>query len=554
MAKENVNGKYREKLDKWFQIMRLMGRKKKLYFGGLIITSLSYTIVQSLSSMAYRDIINVLIEENHLDVRIVRVLISVFFAIIITFILHPLFTYYTNMCVNRAIADIKCQCCEKILSSDFREMRKNQILSDVNISVEMLEKLYRNCMDNLCIAIIWGCGSIINIAILSGVICTYLVCLGILLVIINKKIAECIEDNVKENYSILKGFNETIEEIIDKIRTIKSFVAEKWMIDRSEKILENYRTKNIIIGKKKSVLTALGFLINIASILGIVVLGVFLIKREKCDYGTIVAIINLQSGLTYMFVNIGSYMVDFSKTLVLCEKILELFSKKEREEYVAATETMTEYRGIYFDHIYYSYKDHKIFNNFSLKINEKKMVAIYGNSGIGKSTIMKLLMRYYDLEKGNIYFGGKSIYSYTIDVLRANISYVPQDMFLFEDTIYQNIKYGNMQASYEEILEVSKIAGVEKFIFQTEKGYQTQVGGIRTNLSGGECQRIALARGLLKPSLLLILDEALSKLDMENELEILNNIKNWKKERTVIVITHRKEVEAVFDEVYYIDK
>ena len=201
----------------------------------------------------------------------------------------------------------------------------------------------------------------------------------------------------------------------------------------------------------------------------------------------------------------------------------------------------------------YSKNEDKILNSLNLDIPGGKMTALVGHSGAGKSTILNLIPRFYNAQSGQIKIDGQSIYDSTINSVRKNISLVSQDTTLFDDTIKNNIAYANLDASYDEIIEASKFSFASEFIEKLPKKYDTVIGENGVRLSGGEKQRLSIARAILKKSPIILLDEATSSLDAETEDKIQKAITFLTKGRTTIVIAHRLSTILNSDKIYVID-
>tara|TARA_B100000953_G_scaffold298366_1_gene295040 strand:- start:1701 stop:2357 length:657 start_codon:yes stop_codon:yes gene_type:complete len=182
-----------------------------------------------------------------------------------------------------------------------------------------------------------------------------------------------------------------------------------------------------------------------------------------------------------------------------------------------------------------------------------KMTSIVGHSGAGKSTILNLIPRFYDSSSGDIIIDGTSIYKTKISSLRENISLVSQDTTLFDDTIKNNIAYANLNANDDEILQVAKLSYADEFINQLPQKYETLIGENGVRLSGGEKQRLSIARAMLKKSKIILLDEATSSLDAETESKIQKAIGMLTKDRTTLVIAHRLSTILNSDKIYVID-
>jgi subfamily B ATP-binding cassette protein MsbA len=212
--------------------------------------------------------------------------------------------------------------------------------------------------------------------------------------------------------------------------------------------------------------------------------------------------------------------------------------------------------NIKFDNVKFNYAkgEQQILNSINLSIPGKKMTALVGHSGAGKSTILNLIPRFYNADDGNIYIDNQSIYSSTTFSLRKNISLVSQDTTLFDDTIGNNIAYANLDASQKEIEEAAQFSFANEFIEKLPRKYDTLIGENGVRLSGGEKQRLSIARAILKKSPIILLDEATSSLDAETEDKIQKAISFLTQGKTTIVIAHRLSTILNSDKIYVIDK
>ena len=205
-------------------------------------------------------------------------------------------------------------------------------------------------------------------------------------------------------------------------------------------------------------------------------------------------------------------------------------------------ELKTEIEGsISFKNVHFTYEDTKIdaLKGITFEVKKGETLAIIGNTGSGKSTILDLIGRLYEVDKGTIYIDGKEIKSLNLNSLRSNIGFVPQDPFLFSDSLRNNIKFGQNKASDNNIIEASKLAVVHDNIINFKNGYDTILGERGITLSGGQKQRVSIARAFIKNPKILLLDDCLSAVDTETEEQILNNIELVTKGKTTIIVSHR---------------
>ena len=206
------------------------------------------------------------------------------------------------------------------------------------------------------------------------------------------------------------------------------------------------------------------------------------------------------------------------------------------------------------NHVSFSYDKRKIIDDVSLVIPEKTTTAIVGPSGGGKSTLCNLIARFWDVDGGSVTLGGINVKDYNMNALISNFSFVFQNVYLFQDTIENNIKFGSQEASHEEVIEAAKKACCHEFISKLPDGYNTVIGEGGASLSGGEKQRISIARAIMKDAPIVILDEATANVDPENEKDLMDAIEALTKEKTIIMIAHRLKTVRHADQIVVVDK
>ena len=211
-------------------------------------------------------------------------------------------------------------------------------------------------------------------------------------------------------------------------------------------------------------------------------------------------------------------------------------------------------RDIHLEHVSFAYENRKIIDDVTLDIKENTTTAIVGPSGGGKTTITSLISRFWDVQEGEVTLGGRNVKDYSFDSLMENFSFVFQRVYLFEDTIANNIRFGRPEASKEEVIEAAKKASCHDFIMSLPDGYETVIGEGGATLSGGEKQRIAIARAIMKDAPIIVLDEATANVDPENEKELTEAIENLTREKTIIMIAHRLKTVRNADQILVVDK
>ena len=213
----------------------------------------------------------------------------------------------------------------------------------------------------------------------------------------------------------------------------------------------------------------------------------------------------------------------------------------------------SEFLGAQVKNVTFAYDDEMILENYSLNLQPNKIIGIHGPSGCGKSTLLKLLMRFWDVQKGSVEVNGENVKTINTSHLRDMESYVTQETHLFHDSIANNISLAKKDATRDEIIKAAKKASIHDFIMGLSKGYDTEVGELGDTLSGGEKQRIGIARAFLHDSDFILLDEPTSNLDSLNEGIILKSLKESSDKKTVVLVSHRESTMNVVDVLYKMD-
>ncbi len=337
--------------------------------------------------------------------------------------------------------------------------------------------------------------------------------------------------------------------------TVKYFNNENHEFKRLDESLEKYE---IAANKNRNSLSLLNISQTFVIMIGItlmLVLTVFGIQNKSITVGGFV-VINAYMLQLYQPLNfLGTIYREIRQSLVDMENMFNLLKEKNDIDDSGTDNLKNNNAEIVFKNIFFGYENKRtIIKNISFSIPEGKSLAIVGPTGAGKSTISKLLFRFYDPDSGEILINKKNIKKYKQNSLRQMIGVVPQDTVLFNDTIYYNISYGLIDSSEEEVINAAKIAGIHDFIQSIPKKYNTIVGERGLKLSGGEKQRVAIARAVLKNPSILFFDEATSALDTNTEKEINKNLNKISQGKTTLIIAHRLSTVSNADKIIVIDK
>lgn len=367
-----------------------------------------------------------------------------------------------------------------------------------------------------------------------------------------------LENKFGETYSKISDqtaeINTIAQEDIAGIKLVKAFSREKYEINKFLKMNKVYYDLNMeqakIIG---DYFPPIEFLTNIALVI-MIVLGGFLVMDGEVSIGILVAFNGYIWNLIWPMRMLGELTDLLSRTVSSANKIFAIMDKDPSIKTKENFKDVKNIKGnIKFEGVNFKYDDKLVLKNINLDIKAGSTVAIMGATGAGKSSLINLIGRHYDTCKGSIKIDGIDIKEYNLEFLRKNMAIVPQETFLFSETILNNIKFSNENASFEEIKEASKLACANEFIEGLELGYNTEIGERGIGLSGGQKQRIAIARALVRKAKILILDDSTSALDMETEHELLKNLSNRKHESTTFIIAHRISAVKNADLIIYLE-
>jgi len=351
--------------------------------------------------------------------------------------------------------------------------------------------------------------------------------------------------------------NDVSTKMIDSLlnfETVKYFNNEVYEFARLDKSLEDYE---LAANKSRHSLSLLNIAQTFIIMLGItimLVMSAFGIKNGNINVGGFV-VINAYMLQLYQPLNfLGSVYREIRQALTDMENMFSLLEVKPSSKKNLNVMPQSEEAEIKFDNVSFDYDVRRtIIKNISFNVPNGKKVAIVGPTGAGKSTISRLLFRFYEPKEGDIYINDININTISQDSLRKVIGVVPQDTVLFNDTIYYNIAYGNTQATREEVTDAAKNADIHNFISILPDGYETLVGERGLKLSGGEKQRVAIARAILKNPKIFFFDEATSSLDSSTEKEIQKNLENISRNKTTLIIAHRLSTAANADTIIVLD-
>ena len=500
---------------------------------------------------------------NQLETDISSTLILVVGIVIFFFLMKNLFNYLAlyniTFVKNGLLKNLRENLYSKVLNmpiSYFLNKKKGDLMSRITADILEIQTSYLSILELMVrepLTIIFTLIVMFTISPqLTLFVTLFIPISGFIISIIGKKLRK----DSKEVQQQQSNFLSIIDETISGQKVIKSFLSENFFHNKFKSINNLlYRFSNKVINRK-----------NLAGpfseFMGILVIGVLLwfggkmvLISETISGTTFIVFMGLAYNILTPAKNLSKSFYSIKKGNAAAERVFEIIEYNKNKYDENRTLDFKKFKkNITFNNVEFSYGEVKILDKISFTINKGESVALVGSSGSGKTTIANLLNGFFGPTSGNILIDDISISNITKESLYRNISIVTQESILFNDTILNNIRIGNLEASKEDIIEASKEANAHEFIQEQLNSYDTMIGDYGNNLSGGQKQRLTIARAILKSPSILILDEATSSLDSKSEKKIQNAIDKLMHGKTSLIIAHKFSTIKKCDKIILIDK
>ena len=444
---------------------------------------------------------------------------------------------------------------QKLDLSWYENENIGNITAILNDDVNQLERFLDSGINSIIQIII----STIVVGAVFFYISPLIACIAIMPIPIILIIAFFFQKNLNPRYQAVRNaagnISTTVFNNLLGIQTIKSFIQEKTEKERLKKISQDYQNKNKHAIKLSSAFVPIVRMGVLSGFLGTMILGAFMALNGEIGVGSFSVLVFLTQRFLWPFTRLGEIVDQFERAMASTYRILNLINTPIKIKNISKPEKIDDYMSpIIFDNIGFSYDDEQIiFNNLNLNVNPGELIGIVGSTGAGKTTIAKLLLRFYDPKFGSIKIGNTDIKNISTSDLRKNIGFVSQEIFLIDGTIKENILYSHMGYDEKALIDAATKSQAHEFISKLPNGYDTLVGERGQKLSVGQKQRLAIARAIYKNPPILIFDEATSAVDNHTERLIQEAISEISKGRTTIVIAHRLSTIRHADRIIVID-
>lgn len=546
--------------------MRVMGKRRFLYYGSILLMSVTMAMFAVLSSLLMKCVVDI---SQTGDYRKLAYMIGVIvLSGIVVLLLYRKAAVVYNVEAKRVYGVLY----EKVLNlemdlpfSYYEAHHSGEIMSKVSYDLGRMGDIYGSRLRRVVMPFLEVIVYSILMLCLSWQLTFCLVGVNVIMLWINMCLVEPLRRVSKELSQINSRMTQYLSDMLQGMEQVRMYTkgkeTVKAYVDTSNCYAKKSDRKILLLSCLES--TNRGF--DLLCSLVFLMLGVFFVQKGYTTFGALAAIYTLYGIFSFQFLQIGKYMPELVAYLTYAQNIFELLQEeREPENWYVKSQTnepdkddcMDDTWMVQMNQVGFSYGgdvERELLKDFSLTVQRKESIALTGPSGCGKSTVSKLLMGLYPIKEGDISILGCSVKQMTNSQLRNFFAYVPQEPYLFDASVLENIRMGNLQATESQIVEAAKAANAHEFIIQLENGYDTQVGERGNRLSGGQRQRIAIARAVLKNAPILLLDEATSALDYESEKLVNDAMRKMQGHKTILMIAHRTSTIQMADRVCRMD-
>ena len=536
-------------------ILEWAGQKRSAYVWSVVFAAGS-VIFKVIPYFMIADVVKMFLDGNREFKAYLVKAVWIALSFILAELLHSISTALSHKATFTVLANIRKTCCEKLARVPLGYVKDTSSGTFKNILVERIDSIETTLAhivpeftSNLLapvIILIYFFLTDWRLALWSlvPVVVGFLSYFGMML---------DYKPSFERTVQTTKDLNDAAVEYIDGIEVIKAFGKTESSYAKFTKAAMAYADSFISWMKRCSIFHALMMVVTPYTLLTVLPFGAHYVENETLTIPNFVMCIILSLGIVGPLITVGSYTDDLGKIGVIVGEVVGILEQPELKRPAESTAVPKD-NFVTLTDVKFGYHDKEILHGVTMELKAGTVNAIVGPSGSGKSTIAKLIASLWDVNSGSIKIGGTDIKQLSLTDFNRKIAYVAQDNYLFNESVRENIRQGNPNATDGQVIEVTKKSGCYDFIMQLENGFDTIVGGAGGHLSGGERQRISIARAMLKDAPIVILDEATAYTDPENEAILQNSIAKLVAGKTLIVIAHRLSTVKDSDQIFVINE
>lgn len=543
----------KQNLSKLGGIFRFLMPYKLAFIAGLI-----FLLFSSLTLLTFPFVAGKLIDTAQGSTWIVNDVNSIALILIGILAVQSIFSFFRvwlfALVSERSMRDIRLQLYSRLVRlpmTFFDKRRTGELISRITADVSQLQDTFSTTLAELFRQIVTLVAGVAFLLFNTPKLTIFMLGTFPVLILIAMFFGRFIRKLSKKTQDELAAANVIVEETLQSIITVKSFVGEAYESARYGKGLNSVVGVALTTAKYRGAFISFIIFALFGGIVAVMWYGASLVAEGQMSVGELVSFVLYTTFIGGSIAGLGDIYSQLQKAIGSSERVLEIMDEEPEVEFGETTEKFEgkiEFSGVGFR--YPTRPEVEVLKNVSFEVQSGEKVALAGHSGAGKSTIIQLLLRFYEAEKGSIQIDGRDVKDWDLKVLRSKIGIVPQEVLLFGGSIRENIAYAKPTATEEEIIQAAKKANAWQFISQFPEGLETLVGERGVKLSGGQRQRVAIARAILKDPAILILDEATSSLDAESESLVQQALDELMKGRTTLIIAHRLATIRKVDRIY----
>ena len=536
-------------------ILEWAGQKRSAYVWSVVFAAGS-VIFKVIPYFMIADVVKMFLDGNREFKAYLVKAVWIALSFILAELLHSISTALSHKATFTVLANIRKACCEKLARVPLGYVKDTSSGTFKNILVERIDSIETTLAhivpeftSNLLAPVIiliyffltdWRLALWSLVPVVVGLLSYF----GMML---------DYKPSFERTVQTTKDLNDAAVEYIDGIEVIKAFGKTESSYAKFTKAAMAYADSFISWMKRCSIFHALMMVVTPYTLLTVLPFGAHYVENGTLTIPDFIMCIILSLGIVGPLITVGSYTDDLGKIGVIVGEVVGILEQPELKRPAESTAVPKDH-SITLTDVKFGYHDKEILHGVNMELAAGTVNAIVGPSGSGKSTIAKLIASLWDVNSGSIKIGGVDIKQLSLTDFNQKIAYVAQDNYLFNESVRENIRQGNPNATDEQVIEVTKKSGCYDFIMQLENGFDTIVGGAGGHLSGGERQRISIARAMLKDAPIVILDEATAYTDPENEAILQNSIAKLVAGKTLIVIAHRLSTVKDSDQIFVINE
>lgn len=551
--------------------MRVMGKKRFVYLGSIFVMSVTFALFGIMSSLLMKCVVDIAQtgEYERLGYSIVVIVV----VGVISLLIYRVATIRYNVEAKRVYGDLS----ERVLDAEmslpysyYEKHHSGEIVSKVSYDLTKMGDIYGSRLRRVVMPFLQVVSYLIPMFLLSWQLTLCLLVVNSVMMAIELLLLNPMHRVSRELSGVNTAMTNRLSDMLQGMEQVRMFPGGRGTVAQFREENHHYEKK---YGRKTLYTACLegsskGF--ELLCSLVFLMLGIYYVDKGYTTLGALAAIYTMYASFSFQFLQIGKYIPELVGCLANAQNIFDFLDEvkepanwyrengDERIAETAQTETTAAQtttgiqpaNAVEIRSIRFSYTgEEDVLRDFSLEVKKGECIAITGASGCGKTTLSKLLLGLYPLGEGDIHVNGMSMRESDLADLRRQIAYVPQEPYLFQGSIAENIRMGRPEATEKEIREAAKQAHAHDFIMEFPEGYDTTVGERGNNLSGGQRQRIAIARAILKDTSIILLDEATSALDNESEQAVNEALRNLQGQKTILMIAHRPSTIELADRV-----